>query len=173
MHGKGEKSYIIDEMYDEIQELFESGEINRLLRLNGVRRRDWDDFRQEIAVILLSTPKEKVQDLTKFTMGVIKRQYHSRKSSWFLTFRAWDEQRAGLADAYGQVSDEGAEGNMVYGFGEGESYVQGVEEAGRKRADHLPPGGGAWHNSGSRPKAQGTPQHRHQDLQQDKKQDRR
>ena len=159
MHEKRKKPYIKVEMYDEIRELFESGEIDRLLRLNGVRRRDWDDFKQEVALILLSTPPQKIHDLTKFTMGVIKRQYHSRKSSWYINFRAWDEYRTGLADAYAEISGEGRPGDMVSGFGQSEGDVQGFEKAGCVRADDFLAGGGTWYNSRSGKKAKMPQEH--------------
>ena len=173
MHGNGEKSYIIVEMYDEIRELFESGEIDRLLRLNKVRRRDWEDFKQEIAVILLTTPAQKVKNITRYAMGVIKRQYHSRKSSWYLTYRAWDEQRAELADAYSEISEERGFGDMEHRQHESTGDVPCVETAGRFGADHLPSCGGTWKHSGGSKEAELPQEHGYAYLQQDKGEDKR
>ena len=172
LHGKGEKSYIKIAMYDKIRELFESGEIDRLLRLNGVRKRDWEDFKQEVAVILLTASPQKVQDLTRYAMGVIKRQYHSRKSSWYLTYKAWDEQRTELADALREIPDTGGQGDMERGQPQSPCDVPRTAQAGRKRTDNLPAGGGTWKHSGGSQEAQMPPQHRYKDIQQDKRQDK-
>ena len=172
MHQSQAKAYINRGMYDKIQDMFRSGEIDRLLRLHGVRKKDWADLRQEVAIILLTTPAEKISDLTRYTMGVIRRQYHSRKSAWYNKYRAWDEHCTQLADSHFQIPYEGGEGDMVAGLGEGQGDVQGIEEAGCVRTNDIPSGGGTWHNSRSSKEARSTQKHHHQGVQQDQRKDR-
>lgn len=84
--------------------MYESGEIDRLLRFCGVRECDLEDLRQEVAVWLLTT-REKVSNLPAYTVSLIRRQYYSRKSRWWKEEGAWKAHRVELPHAGGGVPD--------------------------------------------------------------------
>jgi len=93
-------------MYHEIEKLYTSGEIDRILHWCGVKAEDWDDLKQEVALILLSTPPGKIQDLGKYTISVIRQQYHSRKSRWWKEEGRWKTYRRGLPGAGQDVPEQ-------------------------------------------------------------------
>lgn len=158
-------------MRDAIERMYASGEIDRILRFCGVREGDIPDLRQEVAEILLTT-RSKVSNLGAFTVSVVQRQYRSRNSRWWRKYGRWAATRNGLQDAGGEVySDEGL-GYLGGGY-EAAEDVQGAGTTHTERTDDIPPCGGTWYNSGSGKEAAMPPQHRQQDLPQDRETDSR
>lgn len=91
-------------LHDEVRRLYESGEIDRLLRFCKVRDRDFDDLKQEVAVWLL-TSKEKIKKLPEYTISLIRRQYHSKKSKWYKEETRWRENKVELSHFNGEIPD--------------------------------------------------------------------
>ena len=87
--------------------MYESGALDRLCRWCGVRERHLADFRQEVAVWLLTT-REKVTNLPAYTITLIRKQYFGKKGKWWKEEGRWNSAKVELQDARGEVSD-GAE----------------------------------------------------------------
>ena len=93
-------------MYEQIRAMYESGEIDRILRYCGVRAEDFDDLKQEVAVLLLETPPGKIRKLGEYTISLINRQYHSTKSRWWKKEGRWKKCRRKLPPALSEIPDE-------------------------------------------------------------------
>ena len=158
-------------MRDAIERMYASGEIDRILRFCGVREGDIPDLRQEVAEILLTTRSE-VSNLGAFTVSVVQRQYKSRNSRWWRKYGRWAATRNGLQDAGGEVYEDSGLGYLGGGY-EAAEDVQGAGCTHSERTDDIPACGGTWHNSGNRKEAAMPPQHRQQDLPQDREKDSR
>lgn len=87
--------------------MYESGELDRILRYCKVRAEDFDDLKQEVAVILLTTDEGKVGELGKYTIGLVNRLYYGRHSSWYKKEGRWKKMRVGLQEARREISEEG------------------------------------------------------------------
>lgn len=91
-------------LHDDVKKLYETGEIDRLLRFCKVRDRDFDDLKQEVAVWLL-TSREKIKNLSAYTISLIRQQYFSRKSKWYKDERRWSENKVELSKLNGEIPD--------------------------------------------------------------------
>lgn len=154
-------------MRDAVERMYASGELDRILRYCGVREDDLPDLRQEVAEILLTT-KSKVSNLGAFTVSVVQRQYRSKKSRWWRRYGRWAATRNGLQDADGEVYSDDGLGHLGGGYAPAED-LQGTRTPHAQRTDDIFAGGGTWYNSGSGKAIEMPPQHRQQDLPQDRK----
>ena len=93
-------------MYDKIADMYESGELDRIFRYCGVRPEDWEDLKQEVALILLTTPPGRIAKLGEYTISVVRKQYHSRKSRWWKEEGRWKAHRRSLPAAGRDVPEE-------------------------------------------------------------------
>lgn len=91
-------------LHDDVKRLYESGEIDRLLRFCKVRDRDFDDLKQEVAVWLL-TSRENIKNLPAYTISLVRKQYHSKKSKWYADERRWQENKVELSKLGGEIPD--------------------------------------------------------------------
>lgn len=91
-------------MYEEISELYSTGEIYRLLAYCRIPRRDWDDLAQEVALILLEK-KDSPAKLHEYAISVIRYQYFGCRSKWHFKEGRWKRRRVDLSQAEGEISD--------------------------------------------------------------------
>ena len=87
--------------------MYESGELDRILRYCKVRVEDFDDLKQEVAVILLTKKEGEAADLGKYTIGLVNRLYYGRHSSWAKKEGRWKKARVGLQEARLEIPEEG------------------------------------------------------------------
>lgn len=92
-------------MYEEISELYASGEIYRLLAFCRIPKRDWDDLAQEVALILLEKKDGYVGKLQEYAISVIRYQYFGCRSKWHFREGRWKKMRTDLSQAETEVSD--------------------------------------------------------------------
>lgn len=87
--------------------MYESGELDRILRYCKVRAEDFDDLKQEVSLILLTADTAKIEELGKYTIGLVNRLYYGKHSSWYKKEGRWKKMRVGLQEARREVSEEG------------------------------------------------------------------
>mgnify|MGYP006908799897 CR=1 FL=1 len=96
---------LLGRMYDKVRAMYESGELDRILRYCKVKAEDFDDLKQEVAVLLL-TKKEDIGELGKYTIGLVNRLYYGKHSSWYKKEGRWKKSRTGLQEARREISEE-------------------------------------------------------------------
>ena len=95
-------------MYDRVRAMYESGELDRILRYCKVRAEDFDDLKQEVAVILLTKKEGEAADLGKYTIGLVNRLYYGRHSLWAKKEGRWKKNRVGLQASCSEISEAGS-----------------------------------------------------------------
>lgn len=156
-------------MRSEIERMYTSGELDRMLRWCGVKEADLPDLRQEVAEILLTTTT-RISNLHQYTFSVINRQYKSRNSRWWRRYGRWNTLRNDLQDAGREIYQDSGLGYMGDRHTAAED-VQSTAEAVAERTDNLPDGAGTWYNFQSGSQARSASQHRKPHLPQDRKKD--